>query len=394
MTRKELIQLADRITSGTASEEEILYFNRLIDSASLNKTGWEDSYGDKDNLQKEIKRNIFFESGIKQRNNNRNVIWFKWVSSAAAIFLAVFLTYNFFKGADKESPIAKTTNNTKLTTVKTGASINAILTLSDGTTIILDSVQNGTVATQGKSRVIKMNGLISYSKPSSDPSQIAYNTISTARGGLYQVELADGSKVWLNASSSLRFPVTFTGKERTVEVKGEAYFEIAKNKNSPFVVQLNNSSVKVLGTHFNIMSYEDEPTLATTLFEGAIKFCTPGKTDVHLYPGQQSLLTPNGGLQVTNDVNLPAVIAWKEGLIYFSNEEIEPIIRKLSRMYDVDIVCEGRKTNELFNVEMPGNSSLSDVLKVLELMSGMHFEVEGTKIKAEARNNQKEVTEC
>ncbi len=256
----------------------------------------------------------------------------------------------------------------------------AILTLADGSVIVLDSAQNGTLTNQGNTKVIKLdNGQLAYNSAGIKSTEVLFNTISTPRGGQYQVILPDGSKVWLNAASSLRFPAAFVDKERRVDVTGEAYFEIAKNAAMPFVVSVGGAEVQVLGTHFNIMAYDDEATMKTTLLEGSIKF-VKGNTSHLLKPGQQSQLTPTGSVNVASGVDMAHVMAWKNGLFHFEDADIQTFMRQLSRWYDVEVVYQNKNNNDQFVLEMPRSSKLSDVLKVLELTGDIRFGIDGKKI--------------
>jgi hypothetical protein len=254
----------------------------------------------------------------------------------------------------------------------------AILTLANGSTIVLDDAQNGTLAQQGNTKVIKLNGKLDYNASGSSAKEILYNTITTPRGGQYQIELPDGSQVWLNAASSLRFPTAFAGKERRVEITGEAYFEVAKNKSMPFIVKVNNSEVQVLGTHFNIMAYDDEGVLKTTLLEGSVKFSCNNLNKL-LSPGQQSNLTSDGSIKVLSNVDVDDVMAWKNGVFNFNDASIESVCRQLARWYNVDIVYSGT-IDDLFYAKIPRNTNLSKVLDLLQRTGKVHFRIEGKKL--------------
>jgi ferric-dicitrate binding protein FerR (iron transport regulator) len=254
----------------------------------------------------------------------------------------------------------------------------ATLTLADGSTVVLDDVQNGTLTQQGSSKVIKVGGKLMYDPINKNSKEIVYNTISTPNGGQYQLELPDGSLVWLNATSSIHFPTSFIGKERRVEITGEAYFEVAKNRDMPFVVTVNGAEVQVLGTHFNVNAYSNEDNLKTTLLEGSVKFVSGTNINM-LKPGQQSQLTGNGLINVVSNVDVEEVVAWKNGMFDFENAGIETVMRQLSRWYDVEIEFKG-KTDDLFIAEMRRNIKLSDALRALELTGKVKFEIEGKKI--------------
>ena len=184
----------------------------------------------------------------------------------------------------------------------------------------------------------------------------------------------------MNAASSLRFPTSFTGKERRVEImNGEAYFEVAKNKKMPFIVRLNSAEIQVLGTHFNVMAYAEEATVKTTLLEGSIKFVQQQR-GLLLKPGEQIQLSKDGSTKIESDVDTDQVVAWKNGLFQFDNSDIETVMRQLSRWYDVSVVYSNTNIKHLFVGEMPRSSTLSEILKALELTSRIHFKIDGKKI--------------
>ncbi|MCR8559393.1 FecR domain-containing protein [Mucilaginibacter sp. BJC16-A38] len=254
----------------------------------------------------------------------------------------------------------------------------ATLTLANGTKILLDDAKNGTLSNQGNTKVIKTNGKLAYNANNSDLIPNVFNEVSTPRGGHYQVILPDGSQVWLNAASSIRFPTAFTGKERKVEITGEAYFEVAKNKTLPFIVKVNNSEVRVFGTHFNVMAYIDEAAVKTTLLEGSVQFSN-GSSSCMLKPGEQSELNRSGQVKVVSGVDVDNVIAWKNNLFEFENVDIEVVMRQLSRWYDVDVVYN-KKVNDHFFAEIPTTVKLSEVLRALELTGKVNFDIQGRKI--------------
>jgi ferric-dicitrate binding protein FerR (iron transport regulator) len=203
-----------------------------------------------------------------------------------------------------------------------------------------------------------------------------YNTITTPRGGQYQVTLPDGTKVWLNAESSLRFPTAFTEKERAVELTGEAYFEVATNKNKPFLIKTGQSNTRVLGTSFNIMAYNDEGPVKTTLLEGAVKIAEGGRSAL-LQPGEQGIF--NSGSITTKTVNIRAVIAWKDGYYFFDRTPVQSVMRQIARWYNVDIVYKGAMPKDEIVGRIPRSAYVSDVLHIMELI-GIHFKIEGRTI--------------
>jgi hypothetical protein len=266
----------------------------------------------------------------------------------------------------------------------------AMLTLGDGSVIELDDAQNGTLASQGGTKVIKFNGTINYENAKRD-GQTLYNTIATPRGGQYQVVLPDGTEVWLNAASSIHFPTQFAGNERRVELTGEAYFEVRKDARKPFHVVTATQDVEVLGTHFNVNSYTDEPLVKTTLLEGKVKVVKretanvkrerPDEISAVLKPGEQAVLSrAHSPLTIDHSPDLEQVMSWKNGVFQFNNADIKTITRQLARWYNLEVEYSKPPDDNLYYVEMPRNSKLSSILKVLELTGNIHFEIEGNKL--------------
>ncbi|UYQ94140.1 FecR domain-containing protein [Chitinophaga horti] len=254
----------------------------------------------------------------------------------------------------------------------------AMLTLADGSQITLDSAGNGAIASQGNVQVIKLNnGQLAY-QANGAKQAAGYNTLVTPRGGQYRIQLPDGSEVWLNAASSLRFPTVFDGPEREVQLKGEAYFEIAQNSQQPFRVKVDDMTVQVLGTHFNVMAYADEQHVRTTLLQGAVKVMQ-GSSSLHLRPGQQAEARGTQALQLREGVNLEQVVAWKNGYFQFNHEPLEGVLRQIGRWYDAEIVYEGKVPDREFGGQISRNSSITEVLKMLEL-TNVRFRVEGKRI--------------
>lgn len=250
----------------------------------------------------------------------------------------------------------------------------ATLTLANGKQIVLDTLISGETLKQGVSAIINRRGHLAYT-PESKTGEVAYNILTTPRGGQYQLTLADGSKVWLNAASSIRFPTHFVGKERRVQITGEVYFEVAKNAAMPFKVEAGNMEINVLGTHFNVNSYN---VVKTTLIEGLVVVASEGTT-LALKPGQQAQLTTIGKIDLLEKVDLNETLAWKNGLFQFNNADIETVMQQIARWYDVEIIYEGNVT-KLFGGSIPRNMSASNVFKALELTGGVHFEIEGKTI--------------
>jgi ferric-dicitrate binding protein FerR (iron transport regulator) len=259
----------------------------------------------------------------------------------------------------------------------------AILTLADGRQIVLDSVQNGSLAMQGTTRITKLNnGQLNYSSLTGKPSEILYNTLTTPRARKATVILADGTQVWLNAASSIKYPTVFSGKERRVEIAGEAYFEIKKNAGMPFFVKRAGSdqTIQVLGTRFNVNAYDDEDAMKTTLLEGSVKVIR-GRSSSVLSPGQQAILgnRNDDGIRVVDDANIDEVMAWKNGRFQFSNMDLKTIMRQLTRWYDVDVVFEGKVPDIRVGGFIHKDVNLSIVMEFLG-ENGVHYKIDGKKI--------------
>jgi ferric-dicitrate binding protein FerR (iron transport regulator) len=311
--------------------------------------------------------------------------------AAAAVVLALGLSVFFiFKRHPTKELIAAGTTSAYKNDLSPGGN-KATLTLANGATIVLDSASDGRLAQQGNAAIVKTgSGQLSYTALGGKPGETLYNSLSTPRGGQYRIVLPDGSKVWLNAASSLRFPTAFTGAERKVELTGEAYFEISHvsitgtDKRMPFIVRTGNEEIEVLGTHFNVNAYPDEEVINTTLLEGSISIRRPLSTvnrqlSTILTPGQQASLNTTGEIKITDDVNTDEVVAWINNRFYFRSADIKTVMRQLARWYDVEIDYR-KQVQGRFNAEIPRNTYASDVLKALELTGKVKFGIEGKKI--------------
>lgn len=262
-------------------------------------------------------------------------------------------------------------------------SSKAILTLADGKTVALDSMHSGVIGRQGREELVSRGKQLIYQQVGDAASgEIGYNVLMTPRGGQYNVVLPDGTKVWLNADSYLRYPTTFSGGSREVELRGEGYFEVAARADAPFHVQVLRGKreplrVDVLGTHFNIMDYDDEPVLRTTLLEGAVRV-SKGAAAIVLRPGQQARLEGEDRL-VVGQADVEEAVAWKNGLFKFDGASIGEVMRQVSRWYDLDVEYVHGVPKDLFQGEMYRDVRVSEILNILQA-SGVHFTVEGKKL--------------
>ncbi|HWK06749.1 MAG TPA: FecR domain-containing protein [Puia sp.] len=298
-----------------------------------------------------------------------------WSAAAALLFVltgGAWLYSRYSRAGTAASLSAKTD-------VAPGGN-KAILTLSNGQTITLTGAQNGQLAAQGKTRITKTaDGQLRYD-PSGKGGSTMMNTVSTPRGGQYQLVLSDGSRVWLNAASSIHYPVAFSDKERKVVITGEAWFEVTPDKSRPFVVTAGEQTIKVLGTQFDIDSYADEPLNKTTLVEGSVQV-SKGTNSVILKPGQQSKTEAGDEkLAVVPGIDIDAELAWKSGDFVFTNEELPSIMRKIARWYDVDIAYEGNPGSLKFGGVVSRSKNLSAVLQIMETTQKVHFKMEKRRL--------------
>jgi len=363
-----------------ANAENKIRFQKLIDEV-IEKTEMEVQMPE--HVAASILENIIDSDTLNEAPvKDKNVYSLRWTKVAAAACIILFISsFAYWISLQPAKDKLITTANVpeeKQTPIKPGGN-HAILTMADGRTIVLDSVQNGNIVI-GNNKIKKQGALLVYdaSKPLNGETAVAYNTLSTPRGAQYQLVLPDGSKVWLNASSSINFPTTFIGNERNVELTGEAYFEIAKNKEKPFHVQVGGMQVEVLGTHFNINAYPEEGAVKTSLLEGSVKI-KKGNISGLLKPGQQGVLKNNDDNIEIKKADMNEAIAWKNGLFQFDGADIKNIMNQIGRWYDVEIVYSGKVPERRFEGKISRDAQLSDVLKILEL-SNVKFSIQGKKI--------------
>jgi hypothetical protein len=305
--------------------------------------------------------------------------------AAAVLVLAAASFFWFYNRKESKDTIANKKTE-KIDTVLqydvAPGKTKATLTLANGKTIVLDSTVAGEVAQQGETVIVNQKGKLIYQGSSGGENDVLYNTLSTKNAETYSAVLADGSKIWLNTGASIRYPVAFNGGERKVEITGEVYFEVAHDESKPFIVHTagkkgEGMDVQVLGTHFNIRAYEDESDIKTTLLEGSVKV-KQNDHETLLKPGQQAQVS-NGNTKVISDVNVNAVIAWKNGWFQFVNADITEVTRELSKWYDIEVVYAGNKPTEPFIGEIKRSLMLSQVVEILEY-TGVHFRIENKKL--------------
>ncbi len=256
----------------------------------------------------------------------------------------------------------------------------AILTLSDGSQLLLDSAANGTLTQQGGTQVVKLaDGQLAYNVSGESENTVLYNTMSTPRGGQYRITLPDGTKVWLNAASSIKYPTQFSGNERRVSVTGEVYLEVAKNSFIPFYVDAEEADIQVLGTSFNINAYKDEPVLKTTLLEGSLKVNSKKGSGL-LTPGDEAVIRlKDAHFSINEAADLKKTVAWKNGEFSFEKASINDIMRQLSRWYDVEVEYKDVISGG-FYASIKRSENISKILQLLSLTNKVDFLIEGKKI--------------
>lgn len=260
----------------------------------------------------------------------------------------------------------------------------AILTLATGKSIVLDSAENGALASTGKSQVNKVDDgkLVYDALPGAahvGVNAVLYNTLTIPPGGQYQVVLPDGTQVWLNSSSALSYPTEFSGNERRVKLIGEAYFEVAKNKDKPFYVEMNNTQIRVLGTHFDVSAYSDDSAITTTLLEGSVQVSKNAKQAM-LKPGQQAVVDNGADNIAVSKVNTNTAVAWKNGYFVFEDEDLATIMKKVSRWYNADVEYNGNFDGQRFGGTFARSKSIAELLKNLEQIGKVHFKITGRRI--------------
>lgn len=374
MDQQQFKHLIEKYLQGSASEEDIAIIYQWYDS-------FDDSVVLVDDDEARLRARLFNKitphariatepsSIIPLKKRTENYVWY----AAAAILLFMLGTMAVLKFSSQKLNDAELA---KAIRFKPGASL-ATLKLSSGKIIQLGN--NQTKDVHGKNdAVIAVNtgNELYYKHESATDDEL--QTLTTPKGGQYSLTLSDGTKVWLNAASSITYPSSFQGNERKVELTGEAYFEVAKNAARPFRVTSGNQTVEVLGTHFNINAYNDEPWVRTTLLEGKVKV-TAGNDETFLIPGQQAQLDSKG-LILNKDADIEESTAWRNGYFVFNHEHIESIMRKISRWYDVDVSYQGAISKDWFGGTVSRYENAAEVLRELELTGQIHFKIEGRRI--------------
>jgi transmembrane sensor len=381
-----------------AKEENNTLFERLTNADAIGKELTQFYEYDKEKGWLKLKETYTFNEEAEVIPIRKIFPWKKF-AVAASIIATLFIAGYWFVSREQSSIVSDPSSVVTTTDVKAPDKNRAQIKLADGTIVYLDSAANGELVTANGVQVIKRNdGQIIYSTLASNDSRLpaasaplTYNTLSNPRGSkVIDVTLADGSRVWLNAGSSLTYPVAFTGNERNVTITGEAYFEIAHDKTKPFTVSKGEMKVEVLGTHFNVNAYDDEENIKVTLLEGSVKVSSAvSRQSSVLKPGQQAIAAVDGGLRTVDDIDLETVMSWKNGQFSFSNTDLQAVMRQIARWYDVEVVYEGTPPNEEFVGGTSRQENVSAVLKVLEATGKIKFKVEGKIVTVRKESTSK-----
>lgn len=356
-------KVVQRYLDGTASKEEQEVFVHLLNEGKL------DEY-----LRMDMEEGAGVTPLTQPSRRTHRLHRLQKYGVAATVVLALIIAARYMthrKHPDKTAVIQNIFKND----VRPGGN-HAVLTLADGTHITLDSAGKGNLASQGGARIVQTTpGSLSYTVVHNTASSVYYNTVATPAGGKYEITLADGTRVWLNALSSLTFPTSFTDRVRTVQLTGEAYFEVARDNQHPFRVTTGGMEVRVLGTAFNVNAYSDEPSTRTALVEGSVKL-VKGKDNMILQPGQLGESAGSGTLALVKDGDIEQALAWKNGYFSFDGADIRTIMRQIARWYNVDVRYEGNPGSGLFGGQIGRDLNLTEVLTGLS-KSNVHFRLEG-----------------
>ncbi len=375
LSEKDVLQLVDRFLEdkGSKSERDSVAraYNRLSERRKVVERDL-----DVEKIYHESWNHIALATF--KTKNKANLIRLRWIYSAAATIILGFGLWFYWSQSIHNA-------GQRIAHDVAPGKRGATLTLSDGRSIVLDASGTGEIAAEGGVRIVKSSSgqliyeIIANGKQGSDPS--ARNVLATLRGQTFQVRLPDGSAVWLNAASSLKYPSTFAhASQRVVDLDGEAYFEVAHDTRKPFVVRSRNQQVEVLGTHFNVKSYEDESEVRTTLLEGKVRVSagSDSRSVTVLRPGQQAAQI-NTGIAV-RDVNTDEVVAWRNDYFRFVDTPLKEIMNQISRWYDVEVEYKGDISDLKLNASISRNRNLSQILKMIEKTNEVHFNIERRRI--------------
>lgn len=381
MEKQRYLDLLEKYLAGksTGKEEALLdeYYKRLEAMSDVDLSEQQEHALKASILEKIDSRINTPEEKPKQILKRSYRIWY-----AAASILIMIAIGSFFIRRDKKAEMVSKVPSATEQDIRPGSN-KAILTLSSGEQVVLTEPHAGVLAREGATKIIKKeNGELVYNlegKTTGQSTKPVYNTITVPRGGQYQLVLSDGSKVLLNAASSLTYPAEFNGRYRNVELKGEGYFEVAKNASMPFIVKTNDVEVRVLGTHFNISAYRDDASITTTLIEGAISM-NKGKQTKLLVPGQQGISAYNTSEISVQPANIEQTMGWVKGNFVFKDLNIKEVMKIASRWYDIEVEYRGNVQSKKFGGTTSRFSNITELLDYMKITGGVNYKIEGRRV--------------
>jgi len=379
MTKEAYMALYEKCNAGLCSAEEMRLLESYRDAFELTDSPWDEAtMGQREQTKQRIRQRLYKKISRSRSRDRKHTLyrWSRYVAAAVVVSVTVvsFGLHHYFIPASKvtadHAPIVPGGNK-------------ALLTLDDGTQIVLDKAGIGDLANRGDVRITKLSdGQLVYNYQRASPQhpiENRYHTVSTPRGGQYQINLSDGTKVWLNAASSIRFPAVFPEQERAVEVTGEVYFEVARHEDKPFVVIGNEQRITVLGTHFNVKAYPDDAAVETALLHGKVRVTINDK-DYTLQPGQRTTFDKRKKQVQMDTFNPEEAIAWQAGQFIFNAEPVESVMRKIARWYDVDVTYRGNMKGKVFTGAVSRYDNVQEILNMLALTGTVNFKIDGRRI--------------
>ncbi|HVU53874.1 MAG TPA: FecR domain-containing protein [Puia sp.] len=387
----DIHELIEKYLAGAADTEEIRrlqsWYNSFDDSQAEIEASPGDNAGQlKDRIRHRLQQTITQEQNSLLPSGRSSRI--RWMAAAAAALIPLIgITWYLLSPHPVVRPASTAPASQPVATDIRPGGDKAVLTLANGQTIVLDSAADGVIGQQGNMKIEKsQGGEVAYSTDTrTQDAQDArtFNVVTTPPGGQYRVTLSDGTRVWLNAASSIRFPVAFTGRDRYVEITGEVYFEVAKDPSATFRVRAAGAEMKVLGTSFNVNAYKDEPAVRTTLLEGKVAVSTypasDDKPQQYLQPGEQSVLSRTGDIHIVEHADIEEVMAWRYGRFQFKSSDLQSVMRQIARWYDAEVVYTDQVSLH-FTGQITRNTNVSKVLEQLTLTGEVHTRIEGKKI--------------
>ena len=369
MTSEEYIKLYQKYIDGKCNTEEVKQLFDYEDSFQLiDAQETTEDFALKTRISNRIEKEIATKRSFK--------LWYRYAAAAVVIVsIGVFLTLKQSKEISIEEP--KLANGVTKPVAKKIDTTVTVLTLADGTMVPLDEIKSGVLSEDDGLEIRKVkNGELSYHTSGQlIGNNKSLNRISIPKGATYKLTLADGTKVWLNAASSLSYPSHFSGDERLVELTGEAYFEVAKNERMPFKVKVRNTEVRVLGTHFNVSSYAEDGPVRTVLLEGSVQLAYLGNQKL-LKPGYQAVTEGNSSNIILQKANTLQALSWKNGYFLFKENSIVEVMNQIARWYKVKVVYEDGVEGKLFGGIYDKSKNLEELLKGLELTGLVKFKIE------------------